>query len=80
MISFETFSYPMSMDEVLGERDLFIEYEFSKFGLDYKVIAVSANGDRETIDHLLDEKEHNSMLRLIAQNEHEAYEQGVSYD
>jgi len=80
MISFETFSYPMSMDEVLGERDLFIEYEFSKFGLDYKVIAVCANGDRETIDHLLDEKEHNSILRLIAQNEHEAYEQGVNYD
>ena len=71
MISFETFSYPMSMDEVLGERDLFIEYEFSKFGLDYKVIAVSANGDRETIDHLLGEKEKLAILRLIAQNEKE---------
>jgi hypothetical protein len=80
MISFETFFYPMSMDEVLGERDLFIEYEFTDEGLDYEIVAVSANGDRETINHLLDEKEHNSMLRLIAQNEHEAYEQGVSYD
>ena len=80
MISFETFFYPMSMDEVLGERDLFIEYEFTDEGLDYEVVAVSANGDRETINHLLDEKEHNTMLRLIAQNEHEAYEQGVSYD
>ena len=80
MIKFETFFYPMSMDEVLGERDLFIEYEFTDEGLDYQVIAVSANGDRETINHLLDEKEHNTMLRLIAQNEHEAYEQGVSYD
>ena len=71
MISFETFSYPMSMDEILGERDLFIEYEFSKFGLDYKVIAVSENGDRETIDHLLGEKEKLAILRLIAQNEKE---------
>ena len=61
----------MSMDEVLGERDLFIEYEFFKFGIDYKVIAVSENGDRETIDHLLGEKEKQSILRLIAQNEKE---------
>jgi len=69
MISFETFSYPMSMDEILGERDLFIEYEFTDEGLDYEVVAVSANGDRETIDHLLSTKEHNVIFRLIAQNE-----------
>ena len=61
----------MSMDEVLGERDLFIEYDFSKFGLDYKVIAVSANGDKETIDHLLSEDEHKKMVKLIKQNEKE---------
>jgi len=77
MISFETFEYPMSMDEILGERDLFIEYEFTDEGLDYQVVAVSANGDRETIDHLLSTKEHNVILRLIVKNENQAYQQGV---
>jgi len=69
MISFETFEYPMSMDEILGERDLFIEYEFTDKGLDYEVVAVSVNGDRETIDHLLSTKEHDVIFRLIKQNE-----------
>ena len=66
---FETCNHPMSMDEVLGERLIFIEYEFEDEGLDYQVWAVSDNGDKETIEHLLSDKEKAAVIRLIAENE-----------
>jgi hypothetical protein len=77
MITFETCDFPMSIDEILGERRLVIEYEFEDEGLGYQVWAVSDDGDKETIKHLLSTNEKMAILKLIAQNEHEAYEQGV---
>jgi glyceraldehyde-3-phosphate dehydrogenase/erythrose-4-phosphate dehydrogenase len=77
MISFESWDFPSSIDEVLGERRMFIEYEFTDEGLNFEVIAVSDNGDKETIEHLFSNKETHAILRLIAQNEHEAYIQGA---
>jgi hypothetical protein len=77
MIRFETCDFPMSIDEILGERRLFIEYEFDDEGLGYQVWAVSDNGDKETIQHLLSINEKMAILKLIAQNEHEACVQGA---
>ena len=54
-----------------------VEYEFADEGLNFEVVAVSDNGDKETIEHLFSTKETNAILRLIAQNEHEAYIQGT---
>jgi hypothetical protein len=69
MITFTPWDFPMSLDEILGNRTMVVEYEFEDEGLGYQVWAVSDNGDKETIEHLFSVKEKNAILRLIAQNE-----------
>jgi hypothetical protein len=74
MISFTTMYYPSSMDEYINERECLIEYLFEDEGLLYYISLIDDKGEKENIEHLLDDADIRKFLALIAENEHEIAE------
>jgi len=71
---FLTDEFPMSLDEVLGERELALVFNYAPYdpsvglygGLDVFALArVTGDAEWEDITHLLSAKEYNSCLRDV---------------